>query len=147
MRHCHHEVCFIVCYAVASLFASIWHPLTISYLFLVFRWTLRPPPPLLMKLSPSNHVHAPLPLSKARSPSPDQPRWPPRVAVARAITRRHATRTCWHWRHPSSEIFSQVTRSWLCLLPQKKVLCKQKIPVTSNLRYMHGVLNVDEIKN
>jgi hypothetical protein len=28
----------------------------------------------------------------------------------------------------------------------KKVLCKQKIPVTSNLRYMHGVLNVDEIK-
>jgi hypothetical protein len=36
---------------------------------------------------------------------------------------------------------------WLCLLPQKKkILCKQKISVTSNLRYMYGVLNVDEIK-
>jgi hypothetical protein len=29
----------------------------------------------------------------------------------------------------------------------KKILYKQKIPVTSNLRYMYGVLNVDEIKN
>jgi hypothetical protein len=29
---------------------------------------------------------------------------------------------------------------------KKKILCKQKIPVTSNLRYMHWVLNVDEIK-
>jgi hypothetical protein len=26
-------------------------------------------------------------------------------------------------------------------------LCKKKFPVTSNLRYMYGVLNVDEIKN
>jgi hypothetical protein len=33
-----------------------------------------------------------------------------------------------------------------CVYFLKKVLCKQKIPVTSNLRYMHGVLNVDEIK-
>jgi hypothetical protein len=29
---------------------------------------------------------------------------------------------------------------------KKKVPCKKKIPVTSNLRYMHGVLNVDEKK-
>jgi hypothetical protein len=28
----------------------------------------------------------------------------------------------------------------------KKILCKQKIPVTSNLLYMYGVLNVDDIK-
>jgi hypothetical protein len=29
----------------------------------------------------------------------------------------------------------------------KNALCKKKFPVTSNLRYMHEVLNVDEIKN
>ena len=30
---------------------------------------------------------------------------------------------------------------------QTLALCKKKITVTSNLRYMYGVLNVDEIKN
>jgi hypothetical protein len=36
----------------------------------------------------------------------------------------------------------------LCLVPQKKKhYAKKRFPVTSNLRYMHGVLNVDEIKN
>jgi hypothetical protein len=34
-----------------------------------------------------------------------------------------------------------------CVYFLEKVRCKRKIPVTSNLRYMHGVLNVDEIKN
>jgi hypothetical protein len=32
-------------------------------------------------------------------------------------------------------------------VPQKKSTMQKKIPVTSNLRYMHRVLNVDEIKN
>jgi hypothetical protein len=37
---------------------------------------------------------------------------------------------------------------WLCLVTLKSVLCKKKrFPVTSNLRYMHRVLNVDKIKN
>jgi hypothetical protein len=35
----------------------------------------------------------------------------------------------------------------LCLLPKKKHCINKRFPVTSNLRYMHGVLNVDEIKN
>jgi hypothetical protein len=30
---------------------------------------------------------------------------------------------------------------------KKKVLCEKIFSVTSNLRYMHGVLNVDKIKN
>jgi hypothetical protein len=34
---------------------------------------------------------------------------------------------------------------WLCLV-QKKHCAEKRFPVTSNLRYMHGVLNVDEIK-
>jgi hypothetical protein len=35
----------------------------------------------------------------------------------------------------------------LCLLPKKKKYCaNKKFSVTSNLRYMHGVLNVDKIK-
>jgi hypothetical protein len=29
----------------------------------------------------------------------------------------------------------------------KKHCAEKRFPVTSNLRYMHGVLNVDEIKN
>jgi hypothetical protein len=36
---------------------------------------------------------------------------------------------------------------WLCLDPLKSALYKKKFHVTSNLRYMHGVLNVDKIKN
>jgi hypothetical protein len=32
-------------------------------------------------------------------------------------------------------------------LKKKKVLCEKRFLATSNLRYMHGVLNVDEIKN
>jgi hypothetical protein len=35
----------------------------------------------------------------------------------------------------------------LCLVPQTKHCAEKRFPVTSNLRYMHGVLNVDEIKN
>jgi hypothetical protein len=35
---------------------------------------------------------------------------------------------------------------WLCLDPLKSALCKKRFPVTSNLRYMYGVLNVDKIK-
>jgi hypothetical protein len=35
----------------------------------------------------------------------------------------------------------------LCLLPKKKYCANKRFPVTSNLRYMHGVLNVDKIKN
>jgi hypothetical protein len=31
--------------------------------------------------------------------------------------------------------------------PEKMHYAKRRFPVTSNLRYMHGVLNVDEIKN
>jgi hypothetical protein len=31
--------------------------------------------------------------------------------------------------------------------PQKKYCANKRFLVTSNLRYMHGVLNVDEIKN
>jgi hypothetical protein len=38
-------------------------------------------------------------------------------------------------------------RYWLCSVPQKKHYAKKRFPVTSNLWYMHGVLNVDEIKN
>jgi hypothetical protein len=35
-----------------------------------------------------------------------------------------------------------------CVYFLKKKYCGNKrFPVTSNLRYMHGVLNVDEIKN
>ena len=37
-----------------------------------------------------------------------------------------------------------------CLVPPNSQLyhyVKRRFPVTSNLRYMHGVLNVDEIKN
>ena len=37
-----------------------------------------------------------------------------------------------------------------CLVPPNFQLwyyAKRRFPVTSNLRYMHGVLNVDEIKN
>jgi hypothetical protein len=30
---------------------------------------------------------------------------------------------------------------------KKKYGANKRFPVTSNLRYMHGVLNVDEIKN
>jgi hypothetical protein len=30
---------------------------------------------------------------------------------------------------------------------EKKYGAEKKFPATSNLRYMHGVLNVDEIKN
>jgi hypothetical protein len=36
---------------------------------------------------------------------------------------------------------------WLCLLPKKKYCANKRFSITSNLRYMHGVLNVDEIKN
>jgi hypothetical protein len=36
----------------------------------------------------------------------------------------------------------------LCSVPQKKkYYAKKKFSVTSNLRYMHEILNVDEIKN
>jgi hypothetical protein len=33
----------------------------------------------------------------------------------------------------------------LCLVHLKSALCKKRFPVTSNLRYMHVVLNVDEL--
>jgi hypothetical protein len=36
---------------------------------------------------------------------------------------------------------------WLCLDALKSALCKIRFPVTSNLRYIYGVLNVDKIKN
>jgi hypothetical protein len=29
----------------------------------------------------------------------------------------------------------------------KCALCKKRFPVTSNMRYMYGILNVDKIKN
>jgi hypothetical protein len=35
----------------------------------------------------------------------------------------------------------------LCLDHLKNALCKKRFSVTSNLRYMYGVLNVDKIKN
>jgi hypothetical protein len=35
----------------------------------------------------------------------------------------------------------------LCLDPSKSALCKIRFSVTSNLRYIYGVLNVDKIKN
>jgi hypothetical protein len=35
----------------------------------------------------------------------------------------------------------------LCLVPKKKHYAEKRFSVTLNLRYMHGVLNVDEIKN
>jgi hypothetical protein len=35
----------------------------------------------------------------------------------------------------------------LCLDALKSALCKIRFPVTSNLRYIYGVLNVDKIKN
>jgi hypothetical protein len=38
-------------------------------------------------------------------------------------------------------------RLWPCLVPRKKHYVKKRFPITSNLRYMHEVLNVDEIKN
>jgi hypothetical protein len=34
----------------------------------------------------------------------------------------------------------------LCLDPFKSALCKKRFSVTSNLRYMHGVLNMDKIQ-
>jgi hypothetical protein len=39
------------------------------------------------------------------------------------------------------------TSLWPCLLPKKKYCAEKRFLVTSNLRYMYGVLNVDEIKN
>jgi hypothetical protein len=38
-------------------------------------------------------------------------------------------------------------RRWLCLVSLKIHYVKKRLFVTSNLRYMHRVLNVDEIKN
>jgi hypothetical protein len=35
----------------------------------------------------------------------------------------------------------------LCLVTGKSTMQKKKNPVTSNLRYIYEVLNVDEIKN
>jgi hypothetical protein len=34
-----------------------------------------------------------------------------------------------------------------CVQFHKKHCAEKRFPVTSNLRYMHGVLNIDEIKN
>jgi hypothetical protein len=42
----------------------------------------------------------------------------------------------------------EVAQAKGCVYFLKKKYCANKrFPVTSNLRYMHGVLNVDEIKN
>jgi hypothetical protein len=44
--------------------------------------------------------------------------------------------------------YGQDTRKYLgCVYFLKKNTANKRFPVTSNLRYMHGVLNVDEIKN
>jgi hypothetical protein len=40
-----------------------------------------------------------------------------------------------------------IDRYRLCLVPPKMHYTKRRFPVTSNLLYIHGVLNVDEIKN
>jgi hypothetical protein len=45
-------------------------------------------------------------------------------------------------------VFAQVRRAVFSSLKKKKyVLCEKRFSITSNLRYMHGILNVDEIKN
>jgi hypothetical protein len=36
---------------------------------------------------------------------------------------------------------------WLCLVPLKKHYAKKRFLITLNLRYIHGVLSVDEIRN
>jgi hypothetical protein len=48
---------------------------------------------------------------------------------------------------PAASYWSPGATFGLCLVPQKKHCAEKRFPVTSNLRYMHGVLNVDEIKN
>jgi hypothetical protein len=44
-------------------------------------------------------------------------------------------------------VFCQKFHIKLCLDLLKSTLYKKRFPVTSNLRYMYGVLNVDKIKN
>jgi hypothetical protein len=44
-------------------------------------------------------------------------------------------------------VWMLAARLRLCLVPQKKHCANKRLSVTSNLRYMHGVLNLDEIKN
>jgi hypothetical protein len=44
-------------------------------------------------------------------------------------------------------VMKNVTQIRLCLVTPKRHYRKRRFPVISNLRYMHGVLNVDEIKN
>jgi hypothetical protein len=46
----------------------------------------------------------------------------------------------------TSEIPTYIFLLRLCLVPPKKIHYTKKIHVTSNLRYMHEVLNIDEIK-
>jgi hypothetical protein len=41
----------------------------------------------------------------------------------------------------------QVNKMMAVFSSSKKSTMQKKFPVISNLRYMHGVLNVDEIKN
>jgi hypothetical protein len=82
--------------------------------------------------------------------SVDQPR--PRRDVLKETLRGHfASVISTHAVLSSHLISSYLTGQQLhvgCVyFLKKKILCKQKIPVTSNLRYMHEVLNIDEIKN
>jgi hypothetical protein len=45
------------------------------------------------------------------------------------------------------KLFHQLNNPKAVFSSSKKYYAKKRFPVTSNLRYMHGVLNVDEIKN
>jgi hypothetical protein len=76
---------------------------------------------------------------KRPRPEPEMPQQP-RMFVDGVMEQaaQHGTEA-WKCRRSTS-------RRRLCLVPPKIYYFKKKI-VTSNLRYMHGVLNVDEIKN
>jgi hypothetical protein len=75
------------------------------------------------------------------------------VASALLIIIRHAMLPAYHLYVVyivQSNIYDDtddLTTLRLCSVPQKIHCANKRFPVTSNLRYMHGVLNVDEIKN